>query len=113
MVRPGGWIIGEWFAPGQLTGGCSSGGPKDPDRFAPLDEIRRALNGGVFEVLKEVEQFKQFSVDETWGTVTWQDGALDIAPETLYFEATGAWPVQEPMMQVAEEPPQYGTSSEE
>ena len=67
--------------------------------------------GGVFKVLQDVELFRKFTVDPDWNTITWQDGELDIAPETLYFEATGGWPSREPMMQVAEEPPEYGTSS--
>ena len=45
--------------------------------------------GGVFDVLRDVERFKQFTVDPDWNTITWVDGEPDIAPETLYFEATG------------------------
>ncbi len=67
--------------------------------------------GGVFDVLRNVEQFKQFTVDPDWNTITWAEGELDIAPETLYFEATGGWPAREPIMKVAETPPQYGSSS--
>ena len=67
--------------------------------------------GGVFKVLEDVGQFKQFAIDPDWNTVTWQDGEVDIAPETLYFEATGNWPIREPVMKVAESPPKYGESS--
>jgi hypothetical protein len=67
--------------------------------------------GGVFEILRDVERFKLFSVDPDWSTVTWQDGELDIAPETLYFAANGSWPTLEPVMKVAEMPPEYGSSS--
>ena len=67
--------------------------------------------GGVFKVLEDVEQFKQFSIDPDWNTVVWQDGEIDVAPETLYLKATGALPNREGVMKVAETPPQYGTSS--
>jgi hypothetical protein len=68
--------------------------------------------GGVFVTLRNVEQFKSFSIDPDWNTITWNDGELDMAPETLYFEATGEWPVRESIAQVAEESPDYGTSAE-
>ncbi|VGO21411.1 DUF2442 domain-containing protein [Pontiella sulfatireligans] len=67
--------------------------------------------GGVFSVLLDVEQFKLYSIDPDWNTITWNDGELDIAPETLYFEATGAWPNKEQILNVAETPPEYGSSS--
>lgn len=67
--------------------------------------------GGVFSVLKNVELFKTFSVDPDWNTIAWMDRELDVAPETLYFEATGGWPSREPIMQVAEPPTEYGSSS--
>ena len=44
--------------------------------------------GGVFARFEDVEFFKQFRVNEELGTLTWQD-EIDIAPETLYAEATG------------------------
>ncbi|MBN2684732.1 MAG: DUF2442 domain-containing protein [Pontiellaceae bacterium] len=68
--------------------------------------------GGVFGVLKDVEQFKRFSIDPDWKTITWQDGEVDFAPETLYREAMGYWPERKPLMQVAEESTQYGASSD-
>jgi len=67
--------------------------------------------GGVFDVLRDVERFRQFTVDPDWNTITWADGELDIAPETLYFEATGGWPAREPVMKVAEVPAKYGYSA--
>jgi hypothetical protein len=45
--------------------------------------------GGVFARFKNIEFFKQFRINEDLGTLTWQD-EIDIAPETLYAEATGA-----------------------
>ncbi|MEW6738620.1 MAG: DUF2442 domain-containing protein [Nitrospirota bacterium] len=44
--------------------------------------------GGVFSRLADIEYFKQFFVNKEIGTLCWPDG-LDIAPETLYHEATG------------------------
>ena len=81
-------------------------------RDGVVDFLKFIEKGGVFEELKERELFRKFSIDPDWNTVVWNEGEIDIAPETLYFEATGSWPNREPMMQVAEDPPQYGTDSE-
>ncbi|MDF7823126.1 DUF2442 domain-containing protein [Pontiellaceae bacterium B12227] len=81
-------------------------------RDGVVDFLKFIEKGGVFEVLKEISLFKQFSIDPDWNTIVWNGGEIDVAPEMLYFEATGNWPVREPMMQVAEEPPPYGTDSE-
>ena len=45
--------------------------------------------GGVFERFKNIEFFKKFTINEELGIITWQD-ELDVSPETLYSEATGA-----------------------
>ena len=65
--------------------------------------------GGVFTALLDKDLFKAFEIDPNWNTVTWQNGELDIAPETLYREATGEWPEREQVLNVAEAPPQYGS----
>ena len=44
--------------------------------------------GGVFSRFLDIEYFKQFYVNKEIGTLCWPEG-LDIAPETLYHEATG------------------------
>lgn len=44
--------------------------------------------GGVFRRLRDVEYFKQAYIDKELGVLCWPDG-LDVAPETLYSEATG------------------------
>lgn len=43
-------------------------------------------NGSVFEPLKDKEIFKNFKL-LYGGVTTWLDGALDIAPEYLFFLA--------------------------
>lgn len=72
--------------------------------FSPFIE-----KGGVFTPLQDIALFKAFQVDPDWNTVTWQNGELDIAPETLYYEATGGWPNREHILNVAETPSQYGS----
>jgi len=44
--------------------------------------------GGVFGKLSDSAYFKRFHVNRELGVLCWPDG-LDIAPETLYHEATG------------------------
>ena len=43
--------------------------------------------GGVFQRFKDLEFFKNFKVNNELGVITWQD-EIDVAPETLYSEAT-------------------------
>lgn len=45
--------------------------------------------GGVFEKFKDIEFFKSFKINEELGVLTWAD-EIDIAPETIYAEATGS-----------------------
>ncbi|MDP2046527.1 MAG: DUF2442 domain-containing protein [Deltaproteobacteria bacterium] len=52
--------------------------------------------GGIFAKLAELENFKGFTVNRELGVITWC-GEIDIAPETLYSEAT-----QEPLPQWVE-----------
>ena len=44
--------------------------------------------GGVFERFRDMEFFRNFSINAELGTLTWQD-EVDVAPEVLYAEATG------------------------
>lgn len=45
--------------------------------------------GGVFGKFKNIGFFRNFSVNEELGTLTWE-GEIDVAPETLYADATGS-----------------------
>jgi hypothetical protein len=47
-----------------------------------------AKRGGVFERFKDINYFKQFTINPDFGVLCWQGGP-DIAPETLYSLATG------------------------
>ena len=57
--------------------------------------------GGIFELFKDIGFFRNFSINEDLGTLTWDD-KVDIAPETLYAEATGSglpdWVEPNPMI---------------
>lgn len=44
-------------------------------------------DGEIFTDIRSVDNFKKFSVE--YGTLTWNKGEIDIAPETLYEKATG------------------------
>ncbi len=55
-----------------------------------VDFSRYVSKGGVFEKFKDIEFFKKFRIHEELGVLTWGDDELDIAPETLYAEATNS-----------------------
>lgn len=44
--------------------------------------------GGVFSRFSDLQYFKQFYINKEIGVLCWPD-EVDIAPETLYSEATG------------------------
>jgi hypothetical protein len=54
-----------------------------------VDFSRYLSEGGVFEKFKDIEFFKSFTINEELGVLTWGD-EIDIAPETLYTEATNS-----------------------
>ncbi|HEY9074640.1 MAG TPA: DUF2442 domain-containing protein [Desulfobaccales bacterium] len=43
--------------------------------------------GGIFAPLKDLSFFKRFAINRELGIITWNN-EIDIAPETLYSEAT-------------------------
>ncbi|MBM4066252.1 MAG: DUF2442 domain-containing protein [Planctomycetes bacterium] len=47
-----------------------------------------ARKGGVFSRFSDIEYFKRFYINKELGVLCWPDD-VDIAPETLYSEATG------------------------
>jgi hypothetical protein len=52
-----------------------------------IDMSRYYEKGGVFSRLADLEYFKTFYIDN--GVLSWGEGEIDIAPETLYHNATG------------------------
>ena len=49
-------------------------------------DLSEALQGPVFEPLKDVDKFSRLRVDEELETIAWDNGA-DLAPEYIYFQA--------------------------
>ena len=73
----------------------------DDGRHGTVDFAKYLERPGVFERFRNLEFFQSFSINKELGVLTWGD-EIDIAPETLYAEATGtalpAWmdPAEEP-----------------
>ena len=58
------------------------------DGSAGTVNLQKYLRAGtVFEKLNDETLFRGFEIE--YGTLVWKKLDLDIAPETLYFEATG------------------------
>ena len=60
----------------------------DDGQRGTVDFARYLERRGVFERFRDLEFFRSFSINEELGVLTWGD-EIDIAPETLYAEATG------------------------
>ena len=60
----------------------------DDGKRGIVDFSKYLKRGGVFKKLKNLEYFRAFQINEELGVLTWGNDA-DIAPETLYAEATG------------------------
>ncbi len=54
-----------------------------------VDFSKYLSKGGVFDKFKDIEFFKSFQINDELGVLTWE-GEIDVAPEVLYAEATGA-----------------------
>ena len=61
----------------------------DDGKRSVVDFSKYLDKGGVFERFKDMEFFRGFSVNDELGILTWGN-EVDVAPETLYAEATGS-----------------------
>ena len=61
----------------------------DDGKRGVVDFSKHAERGGVFDRFKDLDFFKNFEVNAELGVLTWGN-EIDIAPETLYAEATGS-----------------------
>jgi hypothetical protein len=59
----------------------------DDGRRGVVDFAKYLDQGGVFERLRDMHYFRQFRINEELGVLTWE-GNIDVAPETLYADAT-------------------------
>ena len=53
-----------------------------------VDFSKFVEKGGVFSKLLDLNVFQRFEINRETGVITWNN-QIDIAPETLYSEATG------------------------
>lgn len=61
----------------------------DDGRRGTVDFSKYMERRGVFSQFRDLEFFRNFKINEELGVLTWGD-EIDIAPETLYAEATGS-----------------------
>ncbi|MDE2998032.1 MAG: DUF2442 domain-containing protein [Gemmatimonadota bacterium] len=61
----------------------------DDGRRGTVDFAKYHERGGVFERFRDLEFFRNFKINKELGVLTWGD-EIDIAPETLYADATGS-----------------------
>ena len=60
----------------------------DNRKSGVIDLSSYTQKGGVFERFKDMQFFRNFTVNKELGVLEWGD-EIDIAPESLYAEATG------------------------
>ena len=60
----------------------------DDGRRGTVDFKKYLKRRGVFERFRDIAFFRNFAIDKELGVLTWNN-EIDIAPETLYAEATG------------------------
>jgi hypothetical protein len=56
------------------------------DGRSGVADLTDALNGPVFEPLKDEREFRKFTVDNELDTIVWPNGA-DVAPEYVFYKA--------------------------
>ena len=61
----------------------------DDGKMGTIDFAKYLKRGGVFERFRDINFFRQFKINPELGVLSWQN-EIDIAPETLYSEATGS-----------------------
>ena len=59
----------------------------DNGKRGVVDFSKYVDRGGVFGRFRDINFFRNFRVNEELGVLTWQN-VIDLAPETLYAEAT-------------------------
>lgn len=59
----------------------------DDGKKGVVDFSKYIKKGGVFDRFKDINFFKNFTINQELGVLTWQ-GEIDVAPETIYDEAT-------------------------
>jgi len=52
-----------------------------------VDLEKYVSDGEIFTDIRSIDNFKKFNIE--YGTLTWENSEIDIAPETLYEKATG------------------------
>lgn len=60
----------------------------DDGQRGTVDFAKYLERRGVFERFRDLEFFRSFAINKELGVLTWGN-EIDIAPETLYAEATG------------------------
>ncbi len=60
----------------------------DNGKKGVVDFSKYLERGGIFKRFRDIDFFKNFAINKELGVLTWQS-EIDVAPETLYAEATG------------------------
>ena len=60
----------------------------DNGKTGTVDLKHYSKDKGLFKKLANINYFRKFYIDKEIGVLSWP-GGLDIAPETIYSEATG------------------------